>query len=90
MGGSVPLGAPRPEILSPMRSACCLLPAACCLLPAACCLLPASSIHANLLPAGEEMRPVKLRTVVRGYQETKTGDRGAACLAPCRLMPPPQ
>lgn len=28
--------------------------------------------HASC-PAGEEMRPVKLRTVVRGYQPTKTG-----------------
>lgn len=32
-----------------------------------------NAIRCPPLAAGEEMRPVKLRTVVRGYQPTKTG-----------------
>ena len=42
---------------------------------------------------GEEMRPVKLRTVVRGYNPTKTGERGRAqrtLVAPCRSSDRPR
>lgn len=34
------------------------------------------------LLAGEEMRPVKLRCVVRGYNPVKTGEQWGCCRAP--------